>query len=49
MQAAVVSLYTHFEVYTKKKNNNNNNKVAMMLVCIKRKAEMTVAVSTPET
>ena len=47
MQAAVVSVYTHSEVYTKKKNNNN--KVAMMLVCTKRKAETTVALSTPKT
>ena len=34
-----------FWVYTKK----NNNKVTVILVCIKRKAEMTVSFSTPET
>lgn len=30
-------------------HQKNNNKVTMILVCIKRKAKMTVALSTPET
>lgn len=40
MQAAFISVYTHFEVSTKK--------ATMILVCIKRKAVVTVALSLPQ-